>query len=272
MSEHNPIIKEAMEAFDRAVEAERDNRDHALEDIRFACLDEQWEETVENDRRLAGRPCLTINKLKPVIRQVVNDSRQNRPSIKVHPCDSKADPETADVISGMIRNIEMSSDADVAYDTAIEHAVSGGFGYWRITTDYALNAVDEDGLREAGAAAFDQDIFIRRIANQFSVYGDPYSQSADSSDWNQCHVIETLTKDQFKAKYPKAKETDFTGNKWHDVGSPWLDEETVQVAEYWKREEVIKNALAVQMPDGEIILMFEDEYDKQADAVLAGGG
>jgi hypothetical protein len=44
------------------------------------------------DRELEGRPCLTINRLPSFIRQVVNDARQNKPSINVHPVDSHADP------------------------------------------------------------------------------------------------------------------------------------------------------------------------------------
>lgn len=268
------IVKEALDAFEAAQDAESENRILALEDIRFARMGEQWDDKIRTDRERSGRPCLTINKLQPVIRQVVNDARQNRPATKVHPCDSNADPDTADILSGLIRNIEASSDADVAYDTAVENAVSGGFGYWRINTDYSLNAVDEDGLREAGAAAFDQDIFIRRIANPFSVYGDPYSQAADSSDWMQAHVIEVLKKDQFKLKYPGATESDFDGHKWGSVRSPWKDGDDVQVAEYWKREKVVKRALLIQLPDlpempGDQIIMFED--DKELKNVLAAG-
>jgi hypothetical protein len=85
------------------------------------------------------------------IRQVVNDARQNKPAIKVHPNDSKADPETAEIYDGVIRNIEYTSSADVAYDTAIENAVSGGFGYWRIGMDHSHDD------------AFDMDLTINRV-------------------------------------------------------------------------------------------------------------
>lgn len=262
------IVQEAMDAFKCAEEAESENRQNAKEDIQFARMGEQWSTKDRNDRQLAGRPCLTINQLLPAIRQVVNDSRQNRPSAKVHPVDSGSDPETAEVLGGMIRNIENTSDAEVAYDTAIDHAVSGGFGYWRINLDYALNALDEDGIRAMGPEAFDKNIFIRRIANPFSVFGDPYSQAADSADWNQAHVIDTLTCDQFRKKYPGAEETDFDGGQWSTVNAPWKDGDNVQVAEYWKREEAIRNALMVQLGDteegpGDVVIMMEDEYKGQ---------
>jgi phage terminase large subunit len=47
-------------------------------DIRFARLEEQWPPKSAEQREREGRPCLTVNKLPAFIRQVVNDSRQNR--------------------------------------------------------------------------------------------------------------------------------------------------------------------------------------------------
>ena len=86
-----------------------------------------------------------------------------------------------EIYDGLIRNIETASDADVAYDTAIEHAVGQGFGFWRINTRYTCDD------------AFDQDIVIERVANPFTVYGDPRSTAADSSDWNVAFVVTTMT-------------------------------------------------------------------------------
>lgn len=257
------IIKEAQEAFRIAQDTENDNRLAALDDIKFARNSEQWDVAIEQERRLSGRPCLTVDKLGPVIRQIVNDARQNRPSCKVVPVDSKADPETAEVMSGIIRNIEAMSDADVAYDTAIDHSASGGFGYWRINLEYAMNAIDEDGLADVGPEMFDKNIFIRRVSNPFSIYGDPYSTAADSSDWNTAFVTDTLTIDQFKKKYPKAEQTDFTGATWSKMPAPWKEGDGVQVAEYWKRDKQIKQAYAVEVvgEDGpSMVFMFEADF------------
>ena len=253
------IVKEAQEAFAAAQEAESDNRDDAREDIEFARLSQQWPEQIYNERQLEQRPCLTQNQLQPTIRQVVNDARMNRPATSIIPVDGKADKETAEVITGMIRNIETMSNADVAYDTAVEAAVAGGFGYWRIAVDYACDAFDEDGIKEAGAGAFDKSLFIRAIPNQFSIYGDPHSECADSSDWNQAHVVNVMTRDQFRAKYKGAEETDFDGAGWKSVSSPWRDGDSIQVAEYWKRERTIKQALAIETQD-DVLVMMADEY------------
>ena len=114
------LIREARDAFQAATDAEAENRREALDDLRFARLGEQWPEKVRRERELEGRPTLTINRLPAFIRQVVNDARQNKPAISVHPADSGADPETAEVFNGLIRHVEQSSDAEVASHVSFE--------------------------------------------------------------------------------------------------------------------------------------------------------
>jgi hypothetical protein len=247
------LLKEAHEAFGLCEERERENREAALDDIRFARLEEQWDSEAVRQRMLEGRPCLTINKLAPVIRQVVNDSRQNKPSIKVLPQDSNADPHTAEIYSGLIRNIEASSDADVAYDTAVENAVTGGFGFFRIGLEYAC---DDN---------WDQDIVFQPVADPFSVYGDPHSTAADSSDWNLAFVSEMMPKKDFEKRFKGADPVDWAG--FDQLPSEWMEGEQVRVAEWWTREQVKRKI--VLLTNGEIIPL--KEFEAKAQQYLALG-
>ncbi|MCR5879425.1 portal protein [Phenylobacterium sp. J367] len=233
------LIKEAREAFELAADAEAENRRDALDDLKFARLGEQWPAAMKRARELDGRPTLTINRLPAFIRQVVNDARQNKPAIAVHPVDSGADPETAEVFNGLIRHVEQSSDAEVAYDTALDFAVTGGFGYFRINTRYAA----DDG--------FDQDLVVERVANPFSIYGDPDSTAADSADWNSAFVVDSLPKTAFEARWKGADAVDWTADAYASLGAPWLEGERVMVAEWWRRERVEKTILALS--DGQVI-------------------
>lgn len=233
------FLHEVREKFERAAQREADNRARCEEDIRFARLGEQWPAQIKKQREQDMRPVLTINRMPTFIRQVVNEARQNRPAITVVPADSGADPETAEMMSGLIRNIEVSSDADIAYDTAVEGAVSGGFGYFRINIAYA------------GEDTFDRDITIERISDPLTVYGDPDSDSADGSDWNCCFIVSTMTDDEFEARF-KGREA----VNWDDLGytklqRPWRDGENVMVAEYWHREDV--QDTIYQLADGSVI-------------------
>ena len=237
--------------------AETENRATALDDMRFARLGEQWPEDIKNKRERSGRPCLTINRMPSFIRQVVNDARQNKPAIIVKPVDSAADPQTADVINGLIRNIEHVSSADVAYDTAIESAVSGGFGYIRVTTGYAYDD------------AFDMDVMIERVPNPLSVYGDPHSTSADGSDWNTALVVDRLSEAEFKRKYKGKANVDFSGHEWASAGGEWLNDDGVLVAEYWKREEVPSRIY--RFSDGRVFSATQIEGDPDVQTLIQAG-
>lgn len=264
------IIAAAIAAFERAESAEDTNRTDFKEDIKFARLSKQWPDGVEKQRIHEQRPMLTINKVAPVIRQVVNDARLNRPAMTVRPMDSNSDPDTAELITGLIRNIEQSSDADIAYDTAIDNAVSGGFGYFRINLDYANDIDPAAGLDTLGPEAFEKDIKLERIVNPLSVYADPDSTSATSSDWNVCLITEDMKRKDFEKKYPDASLAGFHGDE--SSRGDWISEETVRVAEYWVRERTEKLIVLVAFPDDETqILALEDYKKREAEIARLGG-
>ena len=248
-------LSDAREQFKCILEHDSENRSAWVEDMKFARLGEQWPDKVKRDRQLEGRPCLTINRLPAFAKQVTNDARQNRPSIKCLPVGDGADQETAEVLNGLIRNIEYTSDAEVAYDTALEHAVYGGFGYFRINTKYAY----ED--------QFDQDLTIERISNPLSVYGDDKSTAADSSDWDKAFVTDMMEDDAFEEKWGK----DASKASW-EPGSPdidlnWRESGKIRVAEWWTRELV--DAEVLKLSDGTV--MFNDQFVKHQDLFFAQG-
>lgn len=236
------VHTEALERFDRAQEYERENRRLAEEDFLFVAGDGQWDYEIRKARESEGRPCLTMNRLPVYIAQVMGDARQNKPAIKIHPVDDKADIETAEIIEGIIRHIESDSDADVAYLTALQHACEGGFGHWRVITDYADDS------------SFDQDIKIQRIANPFSVYWDNNATHVNKADAEWCFVTEWMTTEAFDRKYPKAKdevrdwEADHTLSRY----GTWLDgQHRVRVAEYWCKKR--KPITLSQLADGSVV-------------------
>lgn len=250
--DNDALLARARELFGRCEEYESDNRQAFKDDMLFVRARDQWPEAIRKQRESENRPCLTIDRLGPVIRQVVNDARQNKPAIKVHPVDDFGDKETAQVINGLIRNIEYTSNADIAYDTAVECAASGNIGYIRVGLDYAYDD------------SFDLDIKIDRVANPLSIYGDPNSTSADSSDWNVAFVVDRVPKADFKKQYPKAIITDWDSDAWQDAGE-WLNSDGVLVAEWWMREEVEKTI--VKTTDGRTF--DETQLTEDEDLALA---
>src|SRR3972149_6544528 len=144
--ENDDLLKEIRDRFKEAHDASEINYRDAVDDLRFVKGDEQWPADLRSQREADGRPCLVINKLPVFADQVIGDIRQNEPALKIKPVDSKSDPKTAEILTGLIRNIEVQQEAEVAYDTAVESAILCGIGAWRIGTAYT----DDD--------RFEQDI------------------------------------------------------------------------------------------------------------------
>lgn len=255
MATDKDILKDAQELFAICDEEESENRERWLDDLRFGRLGDQWPEEVKRQRDLDRRPCLTINTNPAFIRQVVNDARQNKPSIKVLPFDDFADVETAKILSGQVRHIEYNSRADIAYDTAIDNSASMGIGYIRVDLDYTCND------------SFDMDIKINSVTNPFTVYADPYSTSADGSDWNVAFVSELKTEKMFKKLYPNAEMVDFQGQDLNKETQLWKQQDMVRVAEYWARDKVKKNIMLLS--DGKVVT--EDMLEKNSEALFIGG-
>lgn len=227
----DPRIQDAIKFLKLVGEADSNNRQEALQDIKFAAGD-QWPVEIQNSRNIESRPCLTINKLDPYIRQVTNQQRQQRPRIKVHPVNSEGDLKIAQVIEGITRHIEVNSNADTAYDTAFDYAVRMGWGYWRVVTDY----VRED--------SFEQEIFIEAIDNPFSVYFDPNSVKPDGSDAEHCLITTVVSKEKFREMYPDADDgVGFLPRATGDDTAEWVMKEDIRIAEYFyverKKEDLV---------------------------------
>jgi hypothetical protein len=249
------ILEEALERFHESETVSNLDRQNSYDDVDFGRLGNQWPEKVKKQRELEDRPCLTINKLPAFIRQVVNDSRQNKPGIVVGPVDSGADVDTAHAIGGVIRGIERNSNADVAYDTAIDHSASGGFGFFRVDIDYAHEE------------SFDLEARIRRIMNAHSVHWDVNTTEFDASDWNYAFVSQFVSEDDFERDYPDAEPVSFEGDSRETV-QWWLEDDKIRIAEYWLKEKTAGEI--VLLSDGTVLRA--DKMGQMAKAAMEAGG
>lgn len=248
------LLKRCKEGLELGLERESISRKLWEADLKFANGDPengyQWDETLRKSRETDQRPCLTVNKVKQHNRQITNDARQNKPSVRVQPVDDGADKETAEVLNGIIRHIESNSSADTAYDTAAEFAVDAGIGYWRVVTDYC------------DAESFDQDIFIRRVKNPLTIVLGPHNE-ADASDMRQGWVFDDLPKEEFKRLYPDAEEISYSA----DTGDSWNTEDTIRVCEYYEITDE-KDTLIADA-NGETFLLSTIEDKESAKAIKA---
>jgi hypothetical protein len=243
-------LKLMRERYERAVDADNDNRILSRSDIKFVTVQgNQWDESQRKARK--GRPCYEFPILRSHWRQICNDQKQARPSVKVSGVEDD-DKDGADLRQGLVRNIERCSNASKAYDVAFEEMTAGGFGAWRISTEYT----DDD--------AFNQDIVISPLHDAVNrVWVDPDAREDSSEDAKFTFVEETISKAEFESRYPKATISDFEGN---NVGD-WFSKDSVRIAEYWRVENVPKRI--VLLSDGKTL--DGDEYDKIGDELAQQG-
>lgn len=246
------LVAEVIKFVEEAESAATEERELMVDDLKFV-YDEhgQWDKSTLNRRQ--GRPSYTFNRVLGAVNQVIGEQRMFRPAIKLRGVDSGTDQDLAEVMAGIIRNIEAISDAESTYDQAFKYAVAGGFGAWRIVTEYQNDQ------------SFDQEIFIKAIHNPLTVFFDPLSLDPCKRDQNACVIAERVPKDLHEARYGKGS-ADIPVSR---DSRGWIDEKGVRVAEYFKRIPV-EREIAL-MSDGRTV-PYDDDLKAIRDELTGEGG
>jgi hypothetical protein len=221
-------LEHVRQRYEFAVEAERDQRRLAVEDARFAnAEDGQWDDISSDNRR--DRPRFQINRISPVIDQLVGDQRQNRIGIKVIP-QQEGTREIAEVIQGMVRSIEQQSAASDVYDLAFEEQITTGYGCWEIVSEYI-----ED--------SFEQELKIKPINSAATaVFFDPSAREYTKSDAKYAFKEVFLDDETFEELYPNANPVSFEEEDFSEgtQNNQWRQKDGIRVAEYWYKEPYMK--------------------------------
>ena len=239
------LHKLALKRYERTSNKERSQRKLAVEDIKFAQTEDgQWDDNEKEKRK--GRPRFTINRVAGAIDQLTGDQRQNRTSIKIRPVSGGASEGVARTLTGLIRNIESDSKASNAYDVAFDEMVNGGFGGWRVTTEFN----DDD--------PFNQDIKIKPINTATtSLWFDDAASEYDKRDAMWAFVTVDMPREEHNERFPDSANSDWPENQVSLTNcNDWVGEDSVRVAEYWVKTPVTKTIAL--MSDGRIIDLDED--------------
>jgi hypothetical protein len=220
------VFDEAYERFKRCVKWEQTARQRFLDDYKMAQADAyngyQWPNDLRRTREVDERPSLTLNGIRQHNLQIINDAKQNKPSIKAMPTGGGSTYESAACVSALFKHIEYISNATTAYDLATAFQVQAGWGYIRVETDYC----NDDNN--------DQEIYIRRVTDPLSVYMDPEAKEADKSDAKFAFAFEDIEREEFEkspkwSKYSKLASQTALG----DIEG-WMTQDKVRVADYWR--------------------------------------
>lgn len=248
------IMTRVRKRMERCIQAESENERDAMQDLRFKA-GEQWPADVSAQRAVDKRPCLTVNRLPTLVHQITGAMRENRPSIDVSPIGDRGDVEVAHMLKGLIREIERESKAEEAYDTGAESAVSNGYGYWRVETEYEH------------PDSFDQVVRIKRVRNPFTVYLDPDCQDSIGADAKFAFVTHLIPKDEFKLLYPDADPLNFEQASSGDQFKQWVVADQIRIAEYF--EMTMEERVLLALSNGSTV--WEDELSDDVKDMLGDG-
>lgn len=215
---------------------------------------DQWTQAERQSFRELNKPIFTYNKLYDYYRKLIGEQRYNTTNIEVTSVNGIGSQEALTLRADIIRGIEARSRADIAYQTAFANAISGGFGFVKLKTDYI------------SPYSFKQDIFIEPEKYAERVFYDPNSLNATKTDGNFMGRYEHMDRDTFESKYPNVPYPESFPINYNTIYFNWGDKKGITIAEYYEKEYF--SFTLYQLDNGEEIT--KKEYNKRKKAFEEG--
>ena len=233
------VHEESVRQFNKCQTAMRDERLQCLQDRRFYSIaGAQWEGPL--GIQFENKPKLEVNKIHLSVIRIINEYRNNRITVNFVSKDGEDKEKLADTCSALYRADEMDSCAEEAYDNAFEEAVGGGFGAWRLCTEYEDDEDEENDY---------QRIRIKPIVDADScVFFDLDAKRQDKADAKHAWILSSVTYDAYKEEW--GKDPTSLNKLIHQRMFDWLTPDVVYIAEYYTVEEKTETVRFYQGLDG----------------------
>lgn len=248
---------EAMTQFDRIQSALRQERLQCLDDRRFYSIaGAQWEGPL--GAQFENKPRFEVNKVHLAVMRIINEYRNNRISAAFISKEGAEYDKLADTCADLFRADEQDSVATEAYDNAFEEAVGGGFGAFRLHTEYENEEDDEDEKQRIRIAPiFDADS---------SVFFDLDAKRQDKADAKHCFVITSQSRASYEEEWgddPSSWPKDIKRSEFD-----WLTPDVVYVAEYYRLEMQSETIRIFRHLDGSEVRHPEKDFEEDEDLEL----
>lgn len=203
-------------------------RRECFEDRRFC--DErgaQWEGAL--GEQYENKPRFEVNKVHLACQRLVNEYRNNPVDADFVSKDGSDADQLAQTCDALLRADEQDSGAEDVKTNAVQEAIKGGFGAWRLRAEYE----DEDDPDEER-----QRICFETINDaDLTVFFDLDAKRQDKADAKRCFVLVPYSHRGYKAEFG-SDPVDWPQSTRDEWGSfSWVDADTVYVAEYYVKTE-----------------------------------
>lgn len=223
------VHKRALSRFDAISTAQAEVRANSLAARRFVTIpgaqwDDQWGESFPDAVKLE------VNKTGRGVEKIERDYRENRIVPDFRPDGKNADPDTADALDGLHRADNYRFKSQQARDNGAFEAIAGGFGAYRLTTEWDDEYDKDNDYLRINPAALITD------ADQ-SVFFDLNAKLYDKSDARFAFIRVSQTRDSFIEEFGEDAVSDWPENSLRR-SLDWFTPDTVAIAEYYEVEEV----------------------------------
>ena len=257
------VHEDALQQFNDIQSAMREGRLQCLEDRRFYSIaGAQWEGNLAE--QFNNKPRFEVNKIHLSVMRIINEYRNNRITVDFVSKDGTSDDKLADTCDMLFRADEQDSGADEAYDNAFEEAVGGGFGAFRLRTEYEDEYDSEnDNQRIRIEPIYDADT---------TVFFDMDAKRQDKSDARLCYVLTAMTRESYKATW--SDDPDTWPHEIHQNEFDWSTPDMVFVAEVFRVEEASELIRTFRSIDGEETRYSEKDFadDPELENMLTATG
>lgn len=186
----NDLKEEILERFKTAQEFYASWEKVAREDYEFA-LGKQWSDDDRRTLEEEGRPCLTFNRIRPIINIVSGYQRENSSRIKANP-EGQEDKNFSDFCDKLLTAIDKWGKLNYKLGYLFDDALYCGKGWMEVLLDYVQDPVRGE---------------VRFIINgPYQILVDPASIEYDFNlDAEYAFKVGKFSKARLKTLYPKKK-------------------------------------------------------------------
>jgi portal protein len=213
------------------------NRDQYHEMMYFV-MGEQWNEEETSILKDYKKIPMTMNKLAPLIAHLLGEQRQNTPNLQVVPEDNVPE-ETAEIREAIVKDISLSGNAKVVYQTAFQQAAIGGYGAYLWLTEYE------------NENSFNLVPVPKSVRDATRCFWDLGAESHCKTDGMYAGNRTRVTRKKFAALYGKKLEQSIPTSNEENTFVAVADDDSITLIDYFER--IYENVKIYQLSNGETV-------------------
>jgi len=139
---------------------------------------------------ITDKPDIEFNILEPYVARQLGEFAKQEPGFSVHALEDQVDPQTVDVVEGIMRSILYDANKNSFSYGVYKELLGGGFSVMKVLTDYE------------NSKSFNQEIKLTKVFDPCLTGFDPLAREPHKGDGAYCFQLYPKSLEDFKKEYP----------------------------------------------------------------------